>query len=164
MFCGFMSHFFSPKFWTITTVPSGTVATIATFFFFFPVIDFVCVCVCVFFFPFKYLCKLIYILLYWYNKFHNIFTIIYVSISYKSKENNKRWDCDQSKLKINILRKCYHTYCAVLLIYSTGIIDTVPKVFFFSFKYLCKLVYMLLYWHNKFHNYWRVNFLQVEIK
>ena len=97
-------------------------------FFFFPVIGFLCVCVC---FPFKYLCKLIYILLYWYNKFHNIFTIIYVSISYKSKENNKRWDCDQSKLKINILRKCYHTYCAVLLIYSTGIVTTVPKGFFF---------------------------------
>ena len=28
---------------------------------------------------------LLYILLYWYNKFHNIFTIIEVSISYKSK-------------------------------------------------------------------------------
>ena len=38
-----------------------------------------------FFFPFKYLCKLVYILLYWHNKFHNIFTIIDMSISYKSK-------------------------------------------------------------------------------
>ena len=37
-------------------------------------------------------------------------------------------------------------------------------VFFFSFKYWCKLTFILLYWHNKFHNYWRVNFLQGEIK
>ena len=39
----------------------------------------------VFFFSFKYWCKLTFILLYWHNKFHNIFTIIDVSISYKSK-------------------------------------------------------------------------------
>ena len=102
------------------------------------------------FFPFKYLCKLVYILLYWYNEFHNIFTIIDVSISYQSKQNNKIWDCDQSQLKINVLRKCYNTYCAVLLVYSTGTVATVPNFFFF--KYLCKLVYILLYWHNKFHN------------
>ena len=36
--------------------------------------------------------------------------------------------------------------------------------FFFSFKYWCKLTFILLYWHNKFHNYWCVNFLQIEIK
>ena len=38
-----------------------------------------------FFFLFKYWCKLTFILLYWHNKFHNIFTIIDVSISYKLK-------------------------------------------------------------------------------
>ena len=38
-----------------------------------------------FFFSFKYWCKLTFILLYWHNKFHNIFTIIDVSISYKSR-------------------------------------------------------------------------------
>ena len=52
----------------------------SSYIFFFPVIG-----LFVFFFPFKYLCKLLYILLYWYNKFHNIFTIIDVPISYKSK-------------------------------------------------------------------------------
>ena len=58
---------------------SGTVATIATTLFFLS-LSFV------FFFSFKYLCKLqAYILLYWHNKFYNIFTIIKVSISYKSK-------------------------------------------------------------------------------
>ena len=39
----------------------------------------------VFFFSFKYWCKLTFILLYWHNKFHNIFTIIDMSIYYKSK-------------------------------------------------------------------------------
>ena len=39
----------------------------------------------VFFFSFKYWCKLTFILLYWHNKFHNIFKIIDVSISYKSR-------------------------------------------------------------------------------
>ena len=48
-------------------------------FFFFFVIGFF------FFFLFKYWCKLTFILLYWHNKFHNIFTIIDVSISYKLK-------------------------------------------------------------------------------
>ena len=38
-----------------------------------------------FFFSFKYWCNLTFILLYWYNKFRNIFTIIDESISYKSK-------------------------------------------------------------------------------
>ena len=38
-----------------------------------------------FFFSFKYWCKLTFILLYWHNKFHSIFIIINVSISYKSK-------------------------------------------------------------------------------
>ena len=81
-----------------------------------------------------------------------------------SRNKNKIWDCDQPQLKINILRKCYKTYCAVLLVYSIGTVATMPKVFFFffliviglcfffSFKYLCKLVYILLYWHKKFHN------------
>ena len=41
---------FFPKFWIVTTVPSGTIATVATFFFF---------SVIGFFFPFKYLCKLV---------------------------------------------------------------------------------------------------------
>ena len=40
--------------------------------------------VCTFFFPFIYIYIYIYIL-YWHNKFHNIFTIIKVSIFYKSK-------------------------------------------------------------------------------
>ena len=39
----------------------------------------------VYFFSFKYWCKLTFILLYWHNKFHSIFTIIDVSISYKLK-------------------------------------------------------------------------------
>ena len=51
----------------------------ATVFFFFPSNQFV------YFFSFKYWCKLTFILLYWHSKFHNIFTIIEVSISYKSK-------------------------------------------------------------------------------
>ena len=55
-------------------------ATVATVIFFFSSNRFV-----IFFFPFKYLCKLVYILLYWHKKFHNIFTIIDMSISYKSK-------------------------------------------------------------------------------
>ena len=55
---------------------TGTVAIVP---FFFLVIG-----LC-FFFSFKYLCKLVYILLYRHNKFHNIFTIIDVSISYKLK-------------------------------------------------------------------------------
>ena len=50
----------------------------ATVFFFSPVIG-----LC--FFSFKYWYKLTFILLYWHNKFHNIFTIIDVSISYQSK-------------------------------------------------------------------------------
>ena len=37
------------------------------------------------------------------NKFHNIFTIIEVSIFYKSKQNNKIGNYDQSQLKINVL-------------------------------------------------------------
>ena len=88
-----------------------------------------------FLFPFKYLYKLVYILLYWHA--------------------NKIWDYDQSQLKINILRKCYNTYCIVLLIYSTGTVAIVHKFiyllfifsiiglcfFFFFYKYLCKLIY-----------------------
>ena len=54
-------------FWTVVTVPGGTIAIVVTVFFF-----------CTFFF-------LLYILLYWHKKFHNIFTIIELSISYKSK-------------------------------------------------------------------------------
>ena len=42
-----------------------------------------------------------------------------------------KYETDQSQLKINVLRKCYNTYCAVLLVYSTGTVATVPKVFFF---------------------------------
>ena len=42
--------------------------------------------------------------------------------------------------------------------------SVISLCFFFSFKYWCKLTFILLYWHNKFHNYWRVNFLQGEIK
>ena len=57
-----------------------TVAATVFFFFFFKVIG-----LCFFFFFFKYWCKLTFILLYWYNKFHNIFIIIDESISYKSK-------------------------------------------------------------------------------
>ena len=53
----------------------STIAT--TVFLFFPSNRFV-----LFFFSFKYWCKLTFILLYWHNKFHNIFTIIDVSISY----------------------------------------------------------------------------------
>ena len=45
----------------------------------------VCLFVFAFSFSFKYWCKLTFILLYWHKKFHNIFTIIDVSISYKSK-------------------------------------------------------------------------------
>ena len=48
-------------------------------------------------------------------------------------KNNKIWNCDQSQLKINVLRKCYNTYCAVLLVYSIGTVATMPKVFFFFF-------------------------------
>ena len=51
--------------------PSGTIATVVTIFFFFG-LSFV-------------LFFLLYILFYWHNKFYNIFTIIKVSISYKSK-------------------------------------------------------------------------------
>ena len=51
-------------------------------------------------------------LLYWHTKFHNIFTIIEVSIFYKSKKKKiNKWDCDQPQLKINVLRKFYNTYC-----------------------------------------------------
>ena len=32
-------------------------------------------------------------------------------------------------------------------------------VYFFSFKYWCKLTFILLYWHNKFHN----NFTIIEV-
>ena len=84
---------------------TGTVATVPKVFFFPPIIG-----LC-FFFSFKYLYKLAYILLYWHNKFHNIFTIIEVSISYKSKlKKIYIWDCDQPQLKINVLRKCYNIY------------------------------------------------------
>ena len=69
-----------------------------------------------------------------------------------SRNKNKIWDCDQPQLKINVLRKCYNIYCAVLLVYSTGTVATVPKgfFFFFPFKYLCKMVYILLYRLNIF--------------
>ena len=67
---------------------TGTVATVPKVLFIYFSNQFV------FFFSLKYLCKLAYILLYWHNKFHNIFTIIDVLISYKSKQNNKIWDCD----------------------------------------------------------------------
>ena len=57
----------------------GTVATVATTNFFFSVF-------CLyFFFSFNYWSEPVYILLYWNNKFHNIFTIIEGSISYKLK-------------------------------------------------------------------------------
>ena len=60
-----LSLFF--KFWTVATIPNGTIATVAIVFYFL-------VFRVYFFF-------LLYILLYWYNKFHNIFTIIEMSIS-----------------------------------------------------------------------------------
>ena len=36
----------------------------------------------------------------------------------------------QPQLKINVLRKCYNTYYVVFLVYSTGTVVIVPKVFF----------------------------------
>ena len=74
-------HLLVEYFCTVATVPSSIVAIVPNLFYFILVI---CLFLC-FFFPFKYLCKLVYILLYWHNKFYNIFTIIDVSISYKSK-------------------------------------------------------------------------------
>ena len=86
-----------------------------------------------FFFPFKYLYVLAYIFLYWHNKFHNI------------------------------VKAQMHSSYSVLLVCSIGIVVRVPTVFFpflfshrfvlfFPFKYLYELAYILLYWHNKFHN------------
>ena len=58
------------QFRTVATIPGGTIATVVTVFF--------GVFRLYFFFPFIYIVLL-------YNKFHNIFTIIELSISYKSK-------------------------------------------------------------------------------
>ena len=58
------------QFRTVAIVPGGTVATVVTVFFW--------VFCLYFFFPYIYIVLL-------YKKFHNIFTIIEVSISYKSK-------------------------------------------------------------------------------
>ena len=107
---------------TVTTVPT------VFFFFSFPSVFGLC-----FFFPFKYLCVLAYILLYRHNKFQNILNA-----------------------------QMPNSY-SVLLVYSIGIVVRVPTVFFpflfshrfvlfFPFKYLYELAYILLYWHNKFHN------------
>ena len=59
------------QFRTVATIPGGTIATVVTVFFGVFRLYF-------FFFPFIYIVLL-------YNKFHNIFTIIELSISYKSK-------------------------------------------------------------------------------
>ena len=67
-FIFFLFYFFF-KFWTVATIQGSTVAIVVTVFFFF-FLSSVC---------------LLYILFYWHNKFHNIFTIIDVSISYKPK-------------------------------------------------------------------------------
>ena len=70
---------FFPNFWTV----SGNIATIAIIFFFF---FFIVIGLCFFFFFFLLNIYVSwYILLYWHKKFHNIFTIIDVSISYKPK-------------------------------------------------------------------------------
>ena len=58
-----------------------------------------------------------------------------------------KYETDQSQLKINVLRKCYNTYCAVLLVYSTGTVATVPKVFFFLVIGLIFFLYIYVSWY-----------------
>ena len=73
----YIYHFTSSVFalWVYCSCNSALVSWVPPFFFLFNNRF-------VYFFSFKYWCKLTFILLYWHNKFHNIFTIIDVSISY----------------------------------------------------------------------------------
>ena len=104
-------------------MPSGTVATfffssnrLVSFFFFFSLLN-------------------IYVswYIYCYTDTTNftIFSQLLICQFLTNRNKIIKYETDQLQLKINVLKKCYNTYCAVLLVYSTSTVATVPKVFFF---------------------------------
>ena len=117
---------------------SGTVAIVVTKFYF--ILFFIFLSrPFVPFFSFKYLQELTYILLYWHEKFHNIFTIIEVSIFYRSKWNNKIWNGDQTTTENKcFVRMLWHLLgvcvkATVLLVCSMCIVHR----FLFLFLVIC---------------------------
>ena len=118
-----------------------------------------------FFFHFKYLCKLIYILLYWFNKFI-IFSQLLTcanALKHSSYITLVSWATFFFP-KFWIVATVPSGTIATVATVPSGIVATVATIFiylfinnrfvfiFVPFKYLCKWVYILLYWHNKFHN------------
>ena len=102
-------------------------ATVATVIFFFSSNRFV-----IFFFLLNIYVSW-YIYCYTNTKNFTIFSQLLTCQFLTSRNKIIKYEIDQSQLKINVLRKCYNTYCAVLLVYSTGKVAIVPNVFFFFF-------------------------------
>ena len=122
MFCKNVVTLVSTLFFNVATVPRGTVATMPKVFLFF---IFIVIGLCFFFFLLN-----IYVSWYIYCYTDTInFTIFsqLLTCQFLTSQNKIiKYETDQSQLKINVLRKCYNTYCAMLLVYSTGL-----KFFFF---------------------------------
>ena len=102
-----------------------------------------------YFFSFKYLCKLIYIYCYTDTINFIIFSQLLTYQFLTSRNKIIKYECDQPQLKINVLRKCYNTYCyhniftivEISVSYRSNkkcqvhniltLISIMPKVFFF---------------------------------
>ena len=97
--------------------------------------------------PFVLIFPFIYIVLL-YIKFHNIFIIIEVSISYKSKSNNKIWNCDQLQLKkifcenvLTLVRWIYKIY-RIFGLFKWHCSYSSYRNFFFCLSSVLKKVYI----------------------